>query len=208
MSIIQAAKEGDLEEIRFLVQNGSNPNEVDENSKTALHWAAINGHQRLVLPLVQELKLNINAQDINGWTPLFASCVESKYDIASTLLRLNAATNIAGTVNGQEVAPILIAAEDANFGLLKEFADHKANLDAKLQNDSTAMHLIASRTEHPQKRLDILTKFIKYGAHASKDDLGYTPSDYLNVTDLYYGSALDEVISQQQKYESHIIGDA
>ena len=207
MSIIQAAKEGDLEKIRFLVQNGSNANEVDENSRTALHWAVINGHQGLVLPLVKELKLNVNAQDINGWTSLFASCLESKYDIASTLLQLNADPNIVGAVDGQQVAPILIAAEDADFDLLRLFADNKANLDVKLNNDSTAMHLIASRTEHPQKRLDILTKFIKFGAHISKDDLGYTPSDYLNVTDLYYGSALDDVISQQQ-YESSIIGNA
>ena len=70
---------------------------ANEYSQTALHLSVIEGHLEFVKYLLKK-KSDINAQDRQGWTPLFSACFSSNLlsnlPIFSLLLNHNAQLNI------------------------------------------------------------------------------------------------------------------
>jgi len=86
----EAARWGHLEVIQFLISKGADPNLKTTEGTSLLHLAAMNGHAPVVEYLVKEAKLDINAQDKFGDTPLIAACGGGKVNTAQLLLQLGA----------------------------------------------------------------------------------------------------------------------
>ncbi|KAK7752335.1 hypothetical protein SLS62_005671 [Diatrype stigma] len=55
---------------RDLIDSGADTTPYDSELWTPMHWAAANGHYRVVEVLI-EAKSDLNAKDSEGWTPLF-----------------------------------------------------------------------------------------------------------------------------------------
>lgn len=208
MGIIDAAKNGSLEGIRECLRQGAKVGEVDENGRTALHWAAINGHKDLISPLIEECKAEKDARDANDWTPLLASCVAGQYGAALELLRLNSDPNIDGSDGkGGKTTPLLLAASDADISVIRELVTHNADVNAKLSNLSTAMHLVSLREENVAgSLLDIIKVLVSAGARSTEDDLGYTPRVYLCNKDQSYGDQFDSLFNKTS--QTFVIGHA
>lgn len=66
----EAARWGQTETVKYLVSRGANPTLKAKDGGTALHYAAQNGKDDTIRYLAKELKLDINAQDNFGDTPL------------------------------------------------------------------------------------------------------------------------------------------
>jgi ankyrin repeat protein len=74
--IFKAAQVGDLEALqRFHDEDNASLELVDEDGRTAFHWATAQGKENVVQFLLEK-GVNINTKDEAGWTPLMsaASC--------------------------------------------------------------------------------------------------------------------------------------
>lgn len=69
MSLIQNVKKNNLGELGRLIQNEANVNDVDGNGRTALWWAAEEGHVECVTALL-DAKADVDKAENNGNTPL------------------------------------------------------------------------------------------------------------------------------------------
>ena len=67
--LLAAATNGDVEEIRRLLKNKEDPNQVDESGKTALIWAAYGGHSEAAKVLLDH-NADLHQKDNNGVTAL------------------------------------------------------------------------------------------------------------------------------------------
>ncbi|ETV92556.1 hypothetical protein H310_13220 [Aphanomyces invadans] len=97
-SLCIAARSGDLTEVKKLVESGYNPNAVDEDERTALHWASSSGHLDVVEYLAEMTQ--IDRQDDSGWTALMSATSAGHVDVVSHLLSKGANANLANE-NGQ-----------------------------------------------------------------------------------------------------------
>src|SRR5215510_8211691 len=71
--VVDAAKNGDHETLRSLIQKGTNVNSVDGDGTTALHWASY--HDDLeAADLLIRAGAKVNAANDLGATPLWAAC--------------------------------------------------------------------------------------------------------------------------------------
>jgi len=62
-ALLDAAKNGDVDEVRSLITIGASVNVVDKDGSTPLHLAAANGYTRVVSALIQAEGINIYAKD-------------------------------------------------------------------------------------------------------------------------------------------------
>ncbi len=67
--LIDAAKEGDLETVQSLIEQGADVNAIDNNGNTALMWASARGHTETVGFLIDK-GADVNAVDNDGDTAL------------------------------------------------------------------------------------------------------------------------------------------
>ena len=79
-----AAKEGNSTEVAEMLQQGANPNTVNDNGATAIHGATQYGSLPLVIYL-HKSGVNINATTTNGWTAIHTAARFGKADIANYL---------------------------------------------------------------------------------------------------------------------------
>ena len=79
-----AAREGNSTEVAEMLQQGANPNTVNDNGATAIHGATQYGSLPLVIYL-HKSGVNINATTTNGWTAIHTAARFGKADIANYL---------------------------------------------------------------------------------------------------------------------------
>lgn len=88
-----SAISGDLERVKYLLDNGTAVDAEDADKRTALHWAAANGRIELVEFLVNEKNANINHADEDKWTPLMSAASAGHADVVNFLLSKGASVN-------------------------------------------------------------------------------------------------------------------
>jgi len=72
-SIFNACQEGNINEVKRLVEQGTNINKQNDNGVTPLLIACQNGHETIAKYLVEH-GADMDKEDINGVTPLFVAC--------------------------------------------------------------------------------------------------------------------------------------
>ncbi|KDO24528.1 hypothetical protein SPRG_10343 [Saprolegnia parasitica CBS 223.65] len=185
-SLVNAARAGDLEEVQKLLALGYDANAIDEDERTALHWAAACGHMDVADLLVGLSK--INHQDDSGWTPLMSAASAGHVEMVSFLLSKGANPNLANE-NGQiplhyhkgrpEMAELLLdVTSDINTAdrsgstplmralggrpapdIVVQFLDHNAKLNTKDIHGNTPLHIAIMEGHEAMARL-----LLEYGA--------------------------------------------
>jgi ankyrin repeat protein len=83
-----ASRNGHLETVKFLVQQGNaNVEATMCSGSTPLHLASRNGHLRIVQFLVEQRKANLEATDFFGRTPFHVACEDGHLEIVRFLLQ-------------------------------------------------------------------------------------------------------------------------
>ena len=106
-SFLYASAFGDTSILRSIVyKNRKLINTKTKNNVTPLHMAVVYDNIENIRYLVKNLKVDINAQDDDGWTALYYAAANNKKEAYNLLLRLGADKNIANN-EGLKPADVL-----------------------------------------------------------------------------------------------------
>ncbi|KAL4234703.1 hypothetical protein ACF0H5_006345 [Mactra antiquata] len=83
--LMEAAKAGKDNRIKQLITQGASTSYVDENGRSALHWAAEYGYMRVVYTLV-DFGWDINLTDNKKQTPLHVACDHHNGNVAACMI--------------------------------------------------------------------------------------------------------------------------
>ena len=130
-ALYRAAREGDVIFLKAFISAG---NAVEE--KEGQHpWAA---YAKAALELIEE-KVDINAKDNYGYTPLHTAAKEGQTAKVWALIKKGA--NLEAKADGY--TPLHWAAQNGHEAVAKLLIDNKANLEAKDKWEYTSLHLAA-----------------------------------------------------------------
>ena len=114
-NVAHAARQDDAAQVRLLVANDSNPNQTDEDSRTAMHYAAINGNLTIIAILIKA-KAKLDAKDKLGNTPLHLAADRNQVDAAQLLLDVGAPVD---PENKNGMTPLMMAASRGNIEIVQ-----------------------------------------------------------------------------------------
>jgi ankyrin repeat protein len=158
IALVEAARQGDLAEVRELLETGTDPGRPIENASALAH-AARGGHAQVV-----ELLLNSGA-DIeggNGLSPLACAGYGGQDEIARLLIERGA--NIEADTGGEGTALFQASAEN-HLSTVRLLLDSGAAVDAKTEKRATPL-LVATAAGH----LDVVVQLIEAGADLNCTD--------------------------------------
>ncbi|OMP05276.1 hypothetical protein CCACVL1_01974 [Corchorus capsularis] len=167
LSLCFAAVRGDDLLLQQLLRRGSDPNEQDNNGRTALHIAASIGSHHCVVVLL-EFGANPNIRDNEGNVPLWDALM-GKHESVIKLLVDNGAILSSGDV-GQFAC---YAVEQNNLELLKAIVKYGGDVRQPKSNGTCAIHAAIC-----EGNVEIVKFLLEEGADIdAKDAHGWTARD-------------------------------
>ncbi|MDR1260954.1 MAG: ankyrin repeat domain-containing protein [Rickettsiales bacterium] len=167
-----AARNGELETVRYLIRKGVNINSADKNGWTSLHHAAYGGSSRIVQYLINN-GANIHAEDtVCGRKPIHIAAREGNTGIVRLFLSKGIGVN---DTDENSWVPLHYAAWNGYLETAKFLVDEGANIHAKdATHGKKAVHIAAGRGY-----IDVAELFLRNG-------VGIDDTDKEGRTLLYY----------------------
>lgn len=138
--LMYAAKVGNLEIIKYLLDKGANINSQDDYGYTALHYA-VEDNKLDAVKLLIEKKANINLVDKDGNTILMTAANAVAPEIFQYLFEKGADIN---TANNYGNTPLLVVAQGNEVSMLKILLANSVNLNKQNKDGLTAfMYAVA-----------------------------------------------------------------
>jgi uncharacterized protein len=122
-NVARAAKQNDSGAVRSLVANSTNPNQTDEEQRTGLHYAAMNGNLRIIAILLKA-GAKLDPKEKLGNTPLHLAAERDQAEAAQLLLDAGAAVD---SENKNGVTPLMMAANRGNIEIVNALLARGAN---------------------------------------------------------------------------------
>jgi ankyrin repeat protein len=127
-ALVDAAKQGNREAVRTLVQRGADVNSTSADGTTALHWAAHNGDGELVSALVRA-KANVNVNNRYGIAPIWLAATNGHADVVETLLRAGAKAETSRGDSGETA--LMVASMGGHVPVMRRLLAYGADPNAK-----------------------------------------------------------------------------
>jgi len=167
--LVGAAKRGDGHAVHNILQDDPDLSATGPMGFTALHWAGIRGHWRIVAELVAA-GAPVNAVGSDGGTPLHWACHNDRADTIEILLDAGADL---GVQNRWGRAPLHVAARRGCLEVAGLLLDRGADPSLATAEGWTPLH-VAERSGHPK----MVAWLLRRGADASLTDAeGLRPAD-------------------------------
>jgi uncharacterized protein len=123
-NVARAAAQNDADKVRELVGGGDgNPNQTDDSSRTAMHYAAINGNLQIIAILIKA-GAKLDPVDPLENTPLHLAADNGQTEAAKLLLDAGAEVD---PQNKGGLTPLMIAASRGNLDLVRALLAKGAN---------------------------------------------------------------------------------
>lgn len=167
LSLCFAALRGDDLLLHQLLKRGLDPNESDNNRRTALHIAASKGSENCVL-LLLDYGADPNSTDSDGNVPLWEAMLGGHEHVIKLLMENGA------DINSGDVGHFACTtAEQNNLELLKEIVRYGGDVTRQRNNGSTALHVAVC-----EDNVEIVRFLLDQEADVDKPDVhGWTPRD-------------------------------
>jgi uncharacterized protein len=159
----EAARDGDVERAKQLLDQGAVLAELDAAGEPALLIASLAGHANVVA-LLLERGSDIHTRNKGGLTALHAAAYGGNLDVVKVLVSRGAAVN--DTDNFYKMSPLHAAAEEGQTEVVAFLLANQANIEAKERNGYTPLTQAGWR-EH----WDAAKLLMKAGAECQKADL-------------------------------------
>jgi ankyrin repeat protein len=143
--LLDAAKNGDKDAVRSLLQKKSDPNTAEADGTTALHWAAHNDSLESADLLIRG-GAKVNAATDLGVTPLWLACENGSSGMVRRLLEAGANPNLA-LLSGE--TPLMVAARSGSADAVEQLLGKDANPNAHGTRGQTALMWAVSQ-KHPE----------------------------------------------------------
>ncbi|XP_010249975.1 PREDICTED: potassium channel AKT1-like [Nelumbo nucifera] len=167
LTLCFATLRGDDLLLHQLLRRGLDPNESDNNGRSALHIAASRGSDNCVL-LLLDYGANPNSRDSEGNVPLWEA-IMGRHEPVIKLLKDNGANIVSGDV-GQFACT---AAEQNKLDLLKDIVRHGGDVTLSRSNGTTALHVAVC-----EGNIEVVEFLLDHGADIDKPDShGWSPRD-------------------------------
>ena len=178
-SLNQAAREGDIEQLRTLIANGSNVNATDDYGGTPLR-SAIDAGQTEAARILVEAGANVNGRDPDGLTPLIRACLAGHKEIAELLVAKGAdlaakddyqRTALHATVmtGRREVVEVLLKG-GADVNLQDGRGQTPLGIARQMRATEIADLLVKNGAKEPARSLD------PYGDYGAGQTMSQTPA--------------------------------
>lgn len=128
----EAAKRGNIEFVKELIDNKVSANSLDKARNTPLHWACRGGHHQVVDLLLKQ-KPTINAQNRIGDTALHLAAVSGSVETVSLLLESDGIDTLLRNKDGATARDL--AKNDQVASLLIQFSSTVTNGEDQDEDD-------------------------------------------------------------------------
>lgn len=122
-NVARAAAQNDAATVTELVGTGANPNQVDEQSRTGLHYAAMNGNLQIIAILIKA-SAKLEVRDKLGNTPLHLAADRNQTEAVKLLLEVGAAVD---PQNHDGMTPLMMAASHGDLDIVRVLLAKGAN---------------------------------------------------------------------------------
>jgi uncharacterized protein len=122
-NVARMAAQNDAYRVRQLVGSGNDPNELDDNGRTGLQIAAINGNLQIAAILIKA-NAHLDLKDRLGNTALGYATDRNHVEMAQLLLDVGASVNLQ---NRSGMTPLMIAASRGNITIVRALLAKGAN---------------------------------------------------------------------------------
>ncbi|CEO97664.1 hypothetical protein PBRA_001009 [Plasmodiophora brassicae] len=145
-TVLNAAMHNDIDVLQRNL-DGLDPDDDDVrsykdcNGRTALHWAAANGHDGAVEALIRH-RWDVNVDDEVHWTPLHSACSAGHVPVVRQLLQQKANCHAR---NDNGCTPIMYAASKGNTLIVDLLLKNGANPSISDASGQCPLHRAASR---------------------------------------------------------------
>lgn len=160
--IHEAARNGDVNRIEQLLDQGAGLEERDETQETPLISAALAGQLNAASNVVAK-GADVQARNDRGLTPLHAAAYGGHSEVVRLLIEHGAKVNDAE--NPFKVTPLHVAAEENRMEVVQVLIDAKTNVESTEVNGYTPLSRAGFR-EH----WDVVTVLLKAGASCQPAD--------------------------------------
>jgi ankyrin repeat protein len=151
--LVEAAKAGNRDTLRALLQKGANANDADGDGTTALHWASYRNDPESV-DLLIKAGTKVNSKTDLGVTPLWIASQNGGDAVVRRLLQGGADPNIA-LLSGE--TPLMVAARSGYASVVGQLAAKGANVNARGTRGQTALMWAVS-----QKHAEVVTVLLSH----------------------------------------------
>jgi len=167
--LLQAAKEGNLQNVQILLDKGANVNSKDNYGYPALYFAAQNGHTEIVKIMLKK-GAEVNTKTIDGVTALWIAASNGHIEVVKSLLEKNAEVNNVKRSKIDNATALMQAALSGHTEIVKLLLEKGADVNAKTNDGVTAL-IMASQKGH----IEIVKSLLEKGADINvKDNDGET----------------------------------
>ena len=182
--VADAAREGDRDTVRALIQQGADVNAPHGDGMTALHWAAERGDAVMVDMLIYAGANTGAGTRIGHYTPLHVASRAASVAAVKALLKAGADVNARTTASG--VTALHLAAASGNPAIVSMLVDAGADPNAReAEWEQTPLMFAAA-----QNRVEAVRVLL---------DRGADPNIATKTLDLVHHARLDRAATERQK---------